>query len=128
MTRKDKAVLSFLRSSSPSVPRIAARDAIAQAEAGTLTLLDVRDISELQATGKAAGALHVPLMLLASKADPRHPEHLAVLTLEQPVAIYCASGMRSQKAAEMMLALGYAKVYNLGSLGDWRAAGGKVVA
>ncbi|MBD3763897.1 MAG: sulfurtransferase [Rhodobacterales bacterium] len=112
----------------PRVQRLAGPEAVRLAAEGALTLVDVRDIAELRSTGRAAGALHVPLMRLSAKADPRHPEHLPALDPEKPVALYCASGARSQMAAQMLLQLGYRTVYNLGGLHDWRAAGGQLAA
>ena len=89
-------------------------------------MIDVRDIGEIRATGKARGALHIPMMMLRTKADPGHPEHDRKLSPEKPVALYCAAGARSQMAGQLMLRLGYTEVYNIGGLGDWRAAGGAV--
>jgi len=120
-------MFSFLKPSGPRVAAIAPADAVAQVASGALVLIDVREGMELRASGKARGALHVPLVVLASKADPRHPEHLPALLPDRPVALYCASGARSQMAGQMLLRLGYARVYNLGSLADWRAGGGAVV-
>jgi rhodanese-related sulfurtransferase len=116
----------FAHSSSTPVGRIAPAEALRLARTGDLTLVDVREVAEVKMTGRAAGALHVPLMLLAAKADPRHPEHDPRLTPDRPVAVYCASGGRSQRGAEMLAAMGYTRVYNLGGLGDWQAAGGPV--
>lgn len=117
-------MLSFLTPSRS--PRIAPAEAMARQARGDLTLVDVRDISELRATGRATGALHLPLMLLAQKADPRSPEHDPALRTDRAIAVYCASGARSARAAEMLAAMGYGQVYNLGGLGDWVAAGGAV--
>ena len=116
----------FRKPTGPRVERIAPTDAVARHRAGALTVIDVRDISELRNSGKADGAVHVPLMRLADKADPRHPDHDAALRPDHPVAVYCASGARSQMAGEMLLRMGYEKVYNIGGLGDWRAGGGAV--
>ena len=120
-------MFSFLKPTGPRVEAIAPADAVAKVASGELVLIDVREGMELRASGKAKGALHVPLMVLASKADPRHPEHLKALSPDQAVALYCASGARSQMAGQMLLRLGYAKVYNLGSLREWHAGGGAVV-
>ncbi|OYX41783.1 MAG: sulfurtransferase [Rhodobacterales bacterium 32-67-9] len=116
-------MLSFLKS---SAPRFSATDAVRLVKAGELILIDVRDGSELAASGRAEGALHVPLALLKMKCDPSSPECLAELSPEKPVALYCASGARSQVAAQMLGAMGYAEVYNIGGLYDWHAAGGTV--
>ena len=127
-------MFNFLRPSGPAgarVERMDAREAVAKAAAGEIVLIDVRDISELRASGKAKGALHVPLMALKMKADPASPEVLPALKAAQaagkPVALYCASGARSQGAGQMMLQLGSAPVYNVGGLYDWHAAGGALV-
>lgn len=106
--------------------RLTARDAVDRHTKGELTVVDVRDISELRGSGTAAGSVHVPLMLLAAKADPRHPEHDKALHPEKPVALFCASGARSEMAAGMLRKLGYKEVHNIGGFGDWCAAGGKV--
>lgn len=117
-------MLSFLNPSRAA--RIAPAEAIARHARGEITLVDVRDISELRATGRAKGAVHLPLMLLPQKADPRHPEHDPALSVDRPVVVYCASGARSARAAEILKTLGYAQVFNLGGLGDWAAAGGAI--
>lgn len=127
-------MFGFLRPSGPGgarVERMDAREAVAKAAAGEIVLIDVRDISELRTSGKAKGALHVPLMALKMKCDPASPECLPELKAAQAagkaVALYCASGARSQGAAQMMAQLGYAPVFNIGGLYDWHAAGGTVV-
>ena len=119
-------MLSFLRPSGPRVEAIAPAEAIARAAKGELTLIDVREVGEVKASGKAKGALHIPMMLIQSKTDPRSPELAKGLSVDKPVALYCASGGRSGMAAGMLLKQGYAKVYNLGGFGGWQAAGGQV--
>lgn len=116
-------MLSFLK---PSAPRLSAAEAVARVSAGELILVDVRDGNELAASGRAEGALHVPLMLLKMKCDPSSPEFLTELSLDKPMALYCASGARSQMAVQMLSAMGYREVHNIGGLHDWRAAGGAI--
>ena len=77
-------------------------------------------------TGKARGALHVPLGLVRLRCDPNAPDCPAGLGRDRAVALYCASGGRSQMAAQMMAQMGYKEVYNLGGLYDWHAAGGEI--
>ena len=93
-------------------------EAISRAAAGDLTVIDVREQSELAASGKASGALHIPLMRLPDRADPRHPDFLTELRPDRPIAIYCASGGRSASAEMMLRRLGYADVHNIGGLGQ----------
>lgn len=101
-------------------------EAVRRAKAGEITVIDVRGHDEVAATGKAEGALHIPLMLVSTKADPRHPEFHPELDTGKPVAVYCASGARSQAAGQMLLQYGFDQVFNIGGFGDWSAAGGPV--
>ncbi len=97
---------------------------IAMAAAGEITLLDVREIGEVQASGLAAGALHIPLGLLPLKGDPKAPDFDCRLT-GKPVAVYCAAGARAGRAAQFLQAQGI-EAHNIGGFGDWVAAGGPV--
>ncbi|WP_046246286.1 molybdopterin-synthase adenylyltransferase MoeB [Hymenobacter terrenus] len=68
-----------------------------------LQLLDVREPHE-QARRSIGGQL-IPLVQLT--------EQLAQLSPEVPVVVHCASGVRSQKAAQLLLANGFIEVYSL---------------
>ncbi|MFD2174181.1 rhodanese-like domain-containing protein [Rhodobacter lacus] len=123
-------MFNFLRPSGGGgggVERIDPREAVSKVAKGEIVLIDVRDGMELRASGKAKGALHVPMAALKMKCDPSSPECLKELSLDKPVALYCASGARSQGAAQMLAAMGYKHVYNIGGLYDWHAAGGPVI-
>mgnify|MGYP000206044286 CR=1 FL=1 len=100
--------------------------AVTEALAGRITLIDIRDPAEVKATGKANGALHVPLAALRMKADPASPEQLPEFRAGKPVVLYCASGGRSQMAARMLRQMGLEEVYNLGGLAHWQMAGGAI--
>lgn len=119
-------MFGFARNAGPRVGRISPQDCVARHASGELTVVDVRDISELRASGTASGGVHAPLMRLADLADPRHPDHNPALNPDAPVAVFCASGGRSAMAAEILLNLGYREVYNLGGFHAWTAGGGKV--
>lgn len=101
------------------------KDVIAQAASGALTVVDVREMAEVHASGLAAGALHIPLALLAMKADPKSPDFDKRLTQGKPVAIYCAMGGRAGMAAQTLQRLGY-QATNIGGFADWASAGGPV--
>ncbi len=106
-------------------PKLSAADAVAKLKAGEITVIDVREAGEIAASGKAKGALHIPLALIPLKADPKAPDCPKELSLTKPVAVYCASGMRSGAAATALKKLGY-EAHNIGTIRDWAAAGGAV--
>lgn len=80
-------------------------------------LLDVRTLEEVQ-TGKITGEINF---------DFKAPEFdvlIKGLDKTKPYFVYCASGVRSGKAAEKMKELGIEKVYTLeGGIKAWREAG-----
>lgn len=117
-------MMNFFKSSPAAGLSLA--DAVAQAAAGTLTLIDVRELAELRGSGKAAGALHIPLAMVPLKADPKAGDCPVGLHCNKPVAIYCASGGRSGMAANALRKMGYTQVHNIGGFGDWVNAGGAV--
>jgi rhodanese-related sulfurtransferase len=93
---------------------------------GQMVVIDVRGADEIARSGKAKNAVHIPLMMITVKADPRHPEYNQSVRQDQPIGIYCASGGRSGMATQQLRQMGYREVYNLGGFGDWVAAGGAV--
>lgn len=107
-------------------PGLSVSEAVDAAATGDLLLIDVRETGELAATGKAAGALHIPLMRLTDRADRHHPEFEPRLADAARIAVYCASGGRSARARKLLLSLGYPEVHNLGGLGHWARAGGRI--
>lgn len=111
-----------------AVQPIAPEDAVARASKGEVVLVDVREHNELAMSGKAQGAVHIPMMQLQMQADPRSPEKHEALSTEKPVVLYCASGGRAYGAAQALLAMGYKEVYNLGGLMHWQVGGGAVEA
>ena len=76
-------------------------------------LIDVREADELAADGYIPGSIHIPLAEVEAKLPEVAPDH------NTEIIFYCASGKRSQKATELAVEMGYAKVYNLGGIKDW---------
>jgi len=88
----------------PSAPEISAAELRAwQASGRPLQLLDVREPHE-HAQRHIGGRL-VPLGLLAGA--------LATLPIDVPTVVHCASGVRSQRAARLLLEYGFREVYSL---------------
>jgi rhodanese-related sulfurtransferase len=115
----------LLEAANAAVPKISGKEAQEMVANGAL-LVDVRDGTEVAATGKAAGALHIPRGLLEFKADPTAPTADRNFALDRPVILHCGSGGRAALAGKLLKDMGYEKVYNLGGFKDWVDAGGKV--
>lgn len=92
-------------------PEITADELKAWQQAGRpLVLLDVREPHEH--ARRSIGGQLLPLGQLAAR--------LAEVGRGGPVVVHCASGVRSQQAAQLLLANGFAEVYSLrGGLSDY---------
>ncbi|MFN0116104.1 MAG: rhodanese-like domain-containing protein [Paracoccaceae bacterium] len=88
-------------------------------------VIDVRDGTEVAASGKVKGALHVNRGLLEFKADDGTAYHDPAFSKDRPVITYCAAGGRAALAAKTLKDMGYAEVYHMGGFKDWVEAGGE---
>ncbi len=74
-------------------------------------ILDVRTDDEFNAR-HIEGAVNIPVEDLGKR--------IAELTdKKRPVIVYCKSGGRSAKAAELLKANGFTQVHDLGGIGNW---------
>ena len=74
-------------------------------------LLDVRSPEEY-AGGHLPGAVNIPVQELDRRMDEVGPR-------DGEVVLYCRSGSRSGRAAEMLRKQGFSKVHNLGPMTAW---------
>jgi rhodanese-related sulfurtransferase len=119
-------VKQMMEAANAAVPKITPAEAREKIAKGNTLVLDVRDGTEVQASGKVAGAVHVSRGLLEFRADPEAPTHDKNFTREKTILIYCASGGRAALAGKLLKDMGYAEVYNMGGLKDWADSGGPV--
>jgi len=108
------------------VPRITGEQAMEMLAKGNAVILDVRDGTEVAATGKAAGAVHIARGSLEGRADPESPTHDKNLGRDKTVIVHCGGGGRAALAGKLLKDMGYDKVFNVGGLKDLVAAGAKV--
>ena len=107
------------------VPRVTAGEARRMIAGGAL-VVDVRDVPEMERSGKVEGAIHVTRGMLEFRADPESPFYDKRFDRSKPVLLYCASGGRAALSGKTLKDLGYEKVYNLGAFKDWAEAGGVI--
>ena len=74
-------------------------------------LLDVRTQGEWDG-GHLDGATLVPVHELGRRMSEVGPKDKAVV-------VYCASGIRSARAASQLAKAGWSEVYDLGGMGNW---------
>ena len=76
-------------------------------------LLDVREEPEY-ITGHAVDAVLLPVDEITEKSAAE-----VIPTKDTDVLLYCRSGYRSNLAAQKLEALGYTRIYDIGSLIGW---------
>ena len=119
-------VKQMMEAANAAVPRITAAQAKEMIGKGNTLVVDVRDPSEVEKTGKAAGALNVSRGMLEFRADQESPYHDKGFSKDKTIILYCASGGRSALAGKVLKDMGYEKVYNLGAFKDWAEGGGAI--
>jgi molybdopterin/thiamine biosynthesis adenylyltransferase/rhodanese-related sulfurtransferase len=83
----------------------------------SIQLVDIREKRELLA-GEIAGAIHIPLSMLATGIENLLPDK------NGPIVLYCAAGIRSEKAAALMRSMGFLDVRSMaGGFKAWVEAG-----
>jgi len=77
-------------------------------------VLDVRSDREFR-SGRIPGALHIPHTKVAARLDELKPHK------DKDIIVYCASGVRSRIAQNVLAKAGFARVYHLvGDMAAWR--------
>ena len=116
----------LLAAAHAAVPKVTPAEAADLVEKAGALIVDVRDGTEVAASGKVKGAVAVARGSLESRADPESPNHNPAFRKDHPVILYCAGGGRAALAGKTLRDLGFSDVRNLGGFKDWVAAGGPV--
>ena len=88
-----------------------------------VTIVDIRDIRELQREGKVPGAIHAPRGMLEFWVDPDSPYHRELFSEEKKFIFYCASAWRSALATQTVQQMGMSNVCHMsGGFTAWKEA------
>ena len=88
-----------------------------------VTIVDIRDIRELQREGKLPGAVHAPRGMLEFWVDPDSPYHRELFAEDKKFVFYCASAWRSALATHTVQQMGMKNVCHMGGgFTAWKAA------
>ncbi|MEM9715078.1 MAG: rhodanese-like domain-containing protein [Pseudomonadota bacterium] len=89
--------------------------------------VDIRDVRELQRSGKIPGAFHGPRGMLEFWIDPDSPYHKPIFAEEKTFVFYCASAWRSALATDMAQKMGLSPVAHIaGGFAGWEKSGGPI--
>ena len=79
---------------------------------GDVIVLDVRALSEYE-DGHIENAILLPHDEIGEKAESVFTDKT------QTILVYCKSGMRAAKAADLLSGMGYANVFSFGGILNW---------
>jgi len=123
-----KTSSDYLQDANAVVPRIQATEALAFFDDGETVFLDVRDSSDITASGTVAGAVRINRGFLEFAADYATKFHNPRLQKEARICVLCAAGGQAALAGKTLVEMGYSNIINIGGFGDWQAAGGATEA
>jgi rhodanese-related sulfurtransferase len=98
--------------SAPEYRAISPETAKAMMDADSVIILDVRTQEEYD-EGHIEGAMLIPDFEVAKRAAELLPDKNAV------ILVYCRAGRRSERAARILVDMGYTAVYDFGGIMDW---------
>jgi rhodanese-related sulfurtransferase len=121
-----KTIQQMLAEAHAAVPKIGPEEAKALLGKPNVLFLDVREPTEVAATGKVQGAVAIPRGLVEFKACPASPMFDPAFDKSKTIVAYCASGGRSALVGKTLKDLGFQNVLNLGGFQGWLEANGAI--
>ena len=96
------------------IKTISADEAYEMFQNENCNLIDIREINELENTGKVDGANHIPRGMLEVYLDPNSPVFQnGQIDQNKEFVLFCAGGVRSALAVKSLKDMGYQKVSHI---------------
>ena len=96
------------------IKTISADEAYEMLQNENCNLIDIREINELENTGKVDGASHIPRGMLEVYLDPNSPIFQnGQIDQNKEFVLFCAGGVRSALAVKSLKDMGYQKVSHI---------------
>ena len=112
-------IQKLLQDANDAVPRLSFDEANKIISQSNTLIIDVREISEVEATGLIKNAVNIPKSII----DTDFNDSLIDIHIndeeETFILTYCAVGIRSALVGHKLLKEGYKKVFNLGGYAEW---------
>ncbi|MEX0343664.1 MAG: rhodanese-like domain-containing protein [Rhizobiaceae bacterium] len=118
-----KGFQALLDEANAEIKAISPQEAAEMAKSDDVTLVDIRDIRELNREGRINGAIHAPRGMLEFWVDPESPYHRDVFASGNTFVFFCAAGWRSALATKSMQEMGLEPVMHIeGGFAAWKEA------
>ena len=118
-----KSVKKMVADASEDITTLSIADACDLINSPNHVMVDLRDIRELQRTGKIPGAFSCPRGMLEFWIDPESPYHKDIFNQDKTYVFYCASAWRSALSTKLAQDMGLAPVAHIeGGFTAWAKA------
>ena len=109
-----KSIQTLVNNAMQEIKTISADEAYKLFENNNCNLIDVREINELDNSGKVQGANHIPRGMLEVYLDPNSPViQNGQLDQDKEFVLFCAGGVRSALAVKSLKDMGYQKISHI---------------
>lgn len=107
---------------------ISPEDALKKNNDNKCNLIDIRDIRELQNSGKVENSIHIPRGMLEFWMDPNSAYFKeGKIDMDKELVLFCAGGLRSALGAKSLKDMGFEKVSHIdGGFGAMKNKGFKI--
>ena len=107
---------------------ISPEDALKKINDNKCNLIDIRDIRELQNSGKVENSIHIPRGMLEFWMDPNSAYFKeGKIDMDKELVLFCARGLRSALGAKSLKDMGFEKVSHIdGGFGAMKNKGFKI--
>tara|TARA_B100000579_G_scaffold26776_1_gene18836 strand:+ start:111 stop:494 length:384 start_codon:yes stop_codon:yes gene_type:complete len=105
---KIKSISQLVSEANSEIKTINANQAYQMIKDDTCNLIDIREINELESSGRVEGASHIPRGMLEVFLDPNSPIFRnGQLDQNKEFVLFCAGGVRSALAVKSLKEMGY---------------------
>ena len=119
-----KSVKDLVAEANAKIQTISLAEAEGLLSSSKHVFVDLRDIRELQKTGKIPNAFSCPRGMLEFWIDPQSPYHREIFNQDKTYIFYCASAWRSALSTLTAQEMGLTPVCHLeGGFSAWQKAG-----
>ena len=109
-----KSIQNLVSEAMSEIKTINADEAYQKFKNNNCNLIDIREINELDNTGRVEGANHIPRGMLEVYLDPNSPViQNGQVDKNKEIILFCAGGVRSALAAKSLKEMGYEKISHI---------------
>jgi rhodanese-related sulfurtransferase len=126
---KIKSISELVSDVLDNIKTINTDEAYEMFEGKNCNLIDIREINELDNTGRVEGANHIPRGMLEVYLDPNSPIiQNGQVDKNKELILFCAGGVRSALAVKSLKEMGYEKISHIdGGFAAMSSSGFKII-